>query len=149
MQPINEQFEFLQNIKRVSVSELEKIYESVSSSTISTLPKANDGKLVIALTNETRISRDGMTTQLINFLKEELNFASTEFIIKKKIGKNIFGTERHFKSVKETENEVIVPRGFIGKLIRLCRENKIEYDFFDERKKLKETHFSLNAKLRA
>ncbi|WP_152269395.1 hypothetical protein [Agriterribacter humi] len=64
-----------------------------------------------------------MTTPLINFLKEELNFASTEFIIKKKIGKNTFGTERYFKFVGETENEVFVPRGFIGKLIRFCREN--------------------------
>ena len=78
-----------------------------------------------------------MTTPLINFLKEELNFASTAFIIKKKIGKNTFGTERYFKFVGETENEVVVPRGFIGKLIRFCRENKIGHDFIDERKKQK------------
>lgn len=148
MQPINEQFEFLKSIKRISISELEKFYQSISSLTISTLPKSNDGKLVVALNNEARISRDGMTTPLINFLKEELNFVSTEFIIKKKIGKNTFGTDRYFKFVGETENEVIVPRGFIGKLIRFCRENKIEHDFIDERKKLKEILFTFNAKLR-
>lgn len=148
MQPVNEQFDFLKSIKRISVSELNKFYELVSSATISTLPKASNGKLVIALSSEARISRDGMTTPLINFLKEELNFASTEFIIKKKIGKNTFGTERYFKFVEETENEVIVPRGFIGKLIRFCRDNKIEHDFIDERKKHNAIAFLFNAKLR-
>ena len=148
MQPAKKQFKFLKSIKRISVSELEKIYESVSSATVSTLPKPNDGKLIVTLSNETRISREGMTTPLINFLKEELNFASTEFIIKKKIGRNTFGTERYYKFIKETEYEVIVPRGFIGKLIRFCRENKIEHDFIDERKKLKEILFNFNAKLR-
>jgi superfamily II DNA or RNA helicase len=148
MQPIKEQFDFLKSINRISVSELDKFYQSVSSATISTLPKVNDGKLVIVLNNEARISRDGMTTPLINILKEELNFASTEFIIKKKIGKNTFGTDRYFKFVGETENEVIVPRGFIGKLIRFCRENKIEHDFIDERKKHKVVPYLFNAQLR-
>ncbi len=147
LQPIKEQFEFLKNIKRVSISELDTFYQSVSIS-ISTPIKASNGKLIIALSNEARISREGMTTALINFLKEELNFASTEFIIKKKIGKNTFGTERYFKFVEETENEVIVPRGFIGKLIRFCTENKIEHDFIDERKKIKLIPYLFNAQLR-
>ncbi|MBA4259802.1 MAG: restriction endonuclease subunit R [Chitinophaga sp.] len=148
LQPIKEQFEFLKNIKRVSISELDKLYQSVSTPSISTYPKASKGKLVISLSNEARISREGMTTPLINFLKEELNFVSTEFIIKKKIGKNTFGTERYFKFVGETENEVVVPRGFIGKLIRFCRENKIEYDFIDDRKKHNPISYLFNAQLR-
>lgn len=45
-----------------------------------------------------------------------------EFLVKKKIGKNTFGTERYFKLVEETENEVIIPRGFIGKTIRFVRK---------------------------
>lgn len=147
LQPIKEQFEFLKNIKRISISELDTFYQSVSIST-STPTKASNGKLLIALSNEARISREGMTTPLINFLKEELNFASTEFIIKKKIGKNTFGTERYFKFVGETENEVVVPRGFIGKLIRFCRENKIEHDFIDVRKKQKSIPYIFNAQLR-
>lgn len=36
---------------------------------------------------------------IINFLKEELNFASSEFLIKKKPGKNTWGTQRNFKLV--------------------------------------------------
>jgi ATP-dependent helicase YprA (DUF1998 family) len=73
---------------------------------------------------------------------------NSEFIIKKKIGKSAFGVDRYFKLIEETENEAIIPRGFIGKIIRFCRKNKIEYDFKDERKKLKEVCFLFNAQLR-
>jgi hypothetical protein len=134
LQPVPNQWQFLQSIKRISIADLDKLYQDVSNSSVSTLPKTANEKLAITLNNTVRISRDRMTTPLINFLKEELNFANSEFIIKKKIGRNTFETERYFKFVEEAENEVIIPRGFIGKLIRFCRENKIEHDFIDEKK---------------
>lgn len=146
--PVSDQWHFLQNIKRISSTELDKLYQGVNTSSISTLPKTADGKLVIVLNNTVRMSRDGMASPLINFLKEELNFASSEFIIKKKIGRNTFGTDRYFKFVEETENEVIVPRGFAGKIIRFCREHKVEYDFIDERQKLNAISFAFYAQLR-
>lgn len=145
---IANQWQFLQNIKRISLSELDKLYQDVSTSTVQAVQKIANGKLAICLNNEVRISREGMTTVLINFLKEELNFANSEFIIKKKIGKSTFGTERYFKLVGETENEVIIPRGFVGKLIRFCREHQIEHDFIDERKKRKASPYTFNAQLR-
>ena len=148
LQPVPNQWQFLQNIKRISIADLDKLYQDVSNFSISTLPKTANGKLAITLNTTVRISRDRMTTPLINFLKEELNFVNSEFIIKKKIGRNTFETERYFKFVKEAENEVIIPRGFIGKLIRFCRENKIEHDFIDERKKKNTVSFSFNAQLR-
>jgi superfamily II DNA or RNA helicase len=148
LQPYFEQFEFLKSIKRISVSELDQLYQSLTTTSSSIFQNVGDGKLRIALNNDVKISREGMTTPLINYLKEELNFTNSEFIIKKKIGKNTFGTERYFKFVEETENEVIVPRGFVGKLIRFCRENKIEHNFIDERKKHKAVPFLFNAQLR-
>ncbi len=147
-QPIPDQWQFLQNLKRISQPQLDKLYREISNFPTQMVQKSTKGKLVICLNNNVRISRVGMTTPLINFLKDELNFASTEFIIKKKIGKNTFGTDRYFKFVEETENEVFVPRGFIGKLIRFCRENKIEHDFIDERKKQNVIPYLFNAQLR-
>ncbi len=147
-QPISDQFDFLKNIKRISISELDQLYQLLTATANTTFQKIGEGKLMIALSNEVKISREAMTAPLTNFLKEELNFTNSEFIIKKKIGRNTFGTERYFKFVKETENEVIVPRGFIGKLIRFCRENKIEHNFIDERKKKKAIPFLFNAQLR-
>ncbi|MHB1147325.1 MAG: TOTE conflict system archaeo-eukaryotic primase domain-containing protein [Lutibacter sp.] len=148
LKPIIDQWHFMQNIKRVPASVLDKLYQDFSITNKPVFPKKETGKLNISLENMVTLSRDGMTTPLINFLKEELNFANTEFIIKKKMGKNTFGTERIFKFVEETENEVIIPRGFIGKLVRFCREHQIEHNLLDERKKKNRVSFSFNAQLR-
>ncbi|MFV5701790.1 TOTE conflict system archaeo-eukaryotic primase domain-containing protein [Flavobacterium sp. XS2P12] len=151
LQPFPNQWDYIKNIQRISTTELDKLYQiyiEPQNIAIPTLPQSNNGKLTITLNNVVKINRNAISSPLINFLKEELNFLNTKFLIKKKMGKNIFGTERYFKFVEETENAIIIPRGFIGKIIRFCRENKIEYDFIDERKKRNEVSFLFNAQLR-
>lgn len=143
-----DQWQFLKETERVSIEMLDKLFEEIS--TIQNLPiaKNHNGKLSITLQQNILIQRDGLTTPLINFLKEELNFANSEFFIKKKSGKNTFGTERYFKLVEETENEIITPRGFIGKLLRFCKEQNMDFDFQDNRKLKEEIPYSFNATLR-
>jgi superfamily II DNA or RNA helicase len=80
-------------------------------------------------------------------LKEELNFANTEFFIKKKSGRNTFETNRYFKLVEERESQIIIPRGFIGKLFRFCKESHIDFEFRDERKLKPPIPFGFNATL--
>jgi superfamily II DNA or RNA helicase len=94
-----------------------------------------------------RLSRIGLPSTLIHFLKEELNFANTEFFIKKKSGKNIFETNRYFKLVEERESQIIIPRGFIGKLFRFCKESHIDFELRDERKLKPPIPFGFNATL--
>lgn len=147
LQPFADQWQFLKTIRRTSTEELDELNEEFSDSPKQTF-HLNNGKLTIALNNTVRVTRNGMTLPLINFLREELNFVNAEFIIKKKVGRNTFGTERYFRSLEETANEVIVPRGFVGKLIRFSRENNIDYNFIDERKKHKAIAFAFNAELR-
>ena len=47
---------------------------------------------------------------------------NTEYVVKKKMGKNTWGTEHFFKCIEETEKEIIIPRGAIGKALRFCKE---------------------------
>ncbi len=148
LQPIQDQWQLLQAIKRISPALLDKLYQDLSTSAIQVAQTTADGKLVISLNNTVRISREGMTTLLINYLREQLNFANSAFIIKKKIGQNTFGTERYFKLIEENEKEVIIPRGFVGKLIRFCRECQIEHNFIDGREKRKAARYSFNTQLR-
>lgn len=150
LQPYADQWKFLSSIKRVSVSHLDKIHQSLNTETdISSIPSnKNSDKLHIILDNSTRLNRSGITPALINFLKEELNFANSEYFIKKKSGRNTWGTERYFKYIEETEKEVIVSRGFIGRLLRYCKQQKIEFQFLDQRKKLETIHFSTSIVLR-
>lgn len=157
-QPIQDQFEFLKSIKRITITKLDELYQSISTSTNidsnnkiaanTTSPATVCNKLTITLNNVVRINRNGLITSMINFLKEELNFANTEYFVKTKAGKSTFETDRYFKFAEETENEVIVPRGFIGKLMRFCQANNIEYSFNDLREKLNPIEFQFNAKLR-
>lgn len=146
-EPITDQWNFLKNIKRVSTDYLDDLY-GLTSDTASIKPQPINGKLCISLSNTIRISRNGLTPTLINFLKEELNFANSEFFIKKKSGRNTFETARYFKLVEETENKVFIPRGFIGKLLRFCKESQIEFDFIDERKLSSSISYTFNASLR-
>jgi len=151
LEPIPNQWDFIKNIQRISKIKLDELYQihnTQQNISASIAPQLYNEKLTIRLANVVKINRNAISTSLINFLKEELNFLNTQFLIKKKMGKSPYGTERYFKLVEEIENEVIIPRGFIGKIIRFCRENNIEYNFSDERKKLKEVSFFFNAQLR-
>lgn len=142
------QYQFLNEIERVSIEILDNLFQENSTTLNLPISKSNNGKLSIILQQNIRIQRDGLTTPLINFLKEELNFANSEFFIKKKSGKNTLRTERYFKLIEETENEIITPRGFIRKLLRFCSNQNLEFDFQDNRKQKLETTFSFNATLR-
>lgn len=147
-EPIESQWEFLQNIQRVSTNRLDELHQETLLATEIPISVNSDGKLVIVLSNNIRLSRSGLPKPLINFLKEELNFANTEFFVKKQSGRNTFGTTRYFKLVEELEKEVVIPRGFIGKLIRFCRESGIDYEFVDGRIIHNSISFSFNASLR-
>ncbi|QIY85186.1 DEAD/DEAH box helicase family protein [Chryseobacterium sp. NEB161] len=147
-EPYPNQWQFLNEIGRVSIEILDKLYQEISTYQSLPIPKNNNGKLTILLQQNISVQRDGLTTPLINFLKEELNFTNSEYFIKKKSGKNTFGTEKYFKLAEETENQIIIPRGFIGKLLRFCKEQNLEFDFQDNRKLKDEISYSFNATLR-
>lgn len=148
-EPYLEQWKFLNGIKKVSTDLLDGLHHQISDVNDSTKHKRYSGKLLISLQRNIHIHREGLTTPLINFMKEELNFANSAFFIKKESGKSTFGTERYFKLVEDTENEVIIPRGFIGKLLRFCKGSNIEYDFQDQRRLKEPVLFSFNATLRS
>ncbi|WP_292008636.1 DEAD/DEAH box helicase [Chryseobacterium sp.] len=147
-EPYPNQWKFLNEIERIPVDILENFYQEVSPIQNLQIPKSKNSRLTITLQQNIRIQRDGLTASLINFLKEELNLANSEFFIKKKSGKTTFGTERYFKLIEETENKIIIPRGFIGKLLRFCKEQNLDFDFQDHRKQKEEVGFSFNATLR-
>ena len=145
---ITDQWNFLKNMKRISTDYLDELYKIVSHDVPIITPQPTNRKLSISLNNTIKLSRKGLTQTLTHFLKEELNFANSEFFIKKKSGRNTFETARFFKLIEESENEIFIPRGFIGKLLRFCKESQIEFEFIDERKLKPSIPFAFNAALR-
>lgn len=136
--PINDQWKFIENIKRVSAHELDSIFEKLTA----TNPqddnrklKDNTGNLTIWLTNKIVISRKGMTSELINFLRDDLNFFNSAYLVKKQMSQNLKDTERYFRFIEDTEHEVNIPRGMAGSLLAFCAKHTIKYDFIDNRHK--------------
>lgn len=149
LKPYPDQWQFLSTIQRVSVKHLDELHQSLISNTVNINHNQNiSSKLQVTLRNDIRFNRSGMRPDLINFLKEELNFTNSDFFIKKKIGKSTYGTQRFFKCIEETEYDVIVPRGFIGRVLRYCKQHKIDFDFQDKRKKQIQVNFTNNLSLR-
>ena len=152
LEPFADQWAYLAQIQKVSVVHLDNIYLSLAASS-SLQPqvvilRANNS-LTISLSNDVRINRSMIPLSLTAFLRDELNFINAEFIIKQKTGKNPFGTQRYFRFIEETANEVILPKGFTGKLFRFCRDTGIAFTFKDLRQKKDPTAFNFRAELRS
>jgi superfamily II DNA or RNA helicase len=112
------------------------------------LQTINRSNTIIILNNEIHISRASLPASLIAFLKEELNFANNEYQVKKNISKNAFGIKRYFKLLNETSDSISIPRGFIGRLLRFCREHQFDYFLTDNRKKVELVTFKGSIQLR-
>ena len=151
LRPYPDQWDFLSSIQRVQVSHLEKLYKTLqgSSANMPSPTRHLSDSLQIILDHSIHLNRAGLTLQLINFLKEQLNFANSEYFIKKKSGRSTWSTVQYFRFIEETDQEIIVPRGFIGKLLRFCNQQKIAYEFLDKRKKKESVDFSTNVSLRS
>ena len=106
--PYQNQWEFLNTIKKVSVTHLDSVLNELSKQesqgTISENRISGNGKLQIVLENSITLHRNSLTPTIVNFLKEHLNFFNTEYAIKKKTGRSTWKTERYFKLIEETEN---------------------------------------------
>ena len=82
LEPIQNQWNFIKNIQRIStikLDELHQIQNTQQNISVSIVPKLYNEKLNIKLGNVVKINRNAISTPLINFLKEELNFLNTEF----------------------------------------------------------------------
>lgn len=148
LQAFPDQWAFLRKIKRASVDHLDRIFASLQGVSIKNQGDTPE-TFQVKLDNAIRLNRSGLKVELINFLKEELNFANTEFFVKKNSGRNTWGTKRYFKLIEETEDEIILPRGFIGKLLRFCQKQKIDFTFYDNRNQLAEVAYTCELPLRS
>lgn len=146
LQPFDDQWAFLKTVTKITTSQLNYIYNEQSGQdepSIGLFQKAPTvpGKLAIILNSQIQITRTGLPAALIAFLKDELNFANNEYQVKKNINKNTFGIKRYFKLLSETSESIIIPRGFIGRLLRFCKEQQIDYALEDNRKKVGQVTF--------
>lgn len=147
LEPFPDQWAFLRTVQKVSAEKLNEILDKVSSlhnpirDTPSLPHLPPDGKIHITLTNQITIPRHELTPQLISYLRENLNFLNVDYLIKQKSGRTTHNTEPYFRTLTEKDGFILLPRGFAGKLINHCKEQKISYEFEDKRIKLESVQF--------
>ncbi len=147
------QFQFLMQVQKISSSRLDELYNSIhkekqSNSEYSTNKNhdANE-KLQITLDNKISLSRTGLTNLLIRYLRDNLNFINIHYFIKKNSGRNTYNTKSYFKTLDESNDNIVMPRGLIGKLLRYCKEQNILYHFEDKRVKLEPVKLACSVSL--
>ena len=123
-EPIEDQWEFLKEIKRVKTSVLDSFYENMQEETNVHNPKFSSNRLEINLDSQLHLNRSALKPEMINYLREELNIANSEYFIKKKSGKSTWDTKRFFNLIEDKEFEVIIPRGFAGRLINISDQRR-------------------------
>jgi hypothetical protein len=92
------QWDFLQEIKKVSKEKLRGLFEELfdinpadilGSFNIDAIPE-----LEIIIGTQIYLKRVQISRKLIRFLREQLNFFNSDYLIKKNLGKSTFDTEK-------------------------------------------------------
>jgi len=148
-----DQWDFLEKIKKVSTAQLESLYSEFSEINIkeenlfSSGETNNKGFLQIIIKNHIFLKLNEINGKLIRYLREELNFFNFEYLIKQKIGLSTYKLEKYFNVIKESEKEIMIPRGFIRKLIEFCEKSFLPYKIIDQRHQLKKIQFKSKIEL--
>ncbi len=149
--PISDQWEFLSQIKKVAISQLDNLYNEFNetNNSYSEQPKKTRSSktLAVTLANQIFLSKILLPRKLVNYLREELNFANSEFLIKKRMGLSTYKVERFFRLINSTGNSYAVPRGFLGEMINFLNENNIRFTIDDKRYKGKDIKFESSCQL--
>ncbi|WP_372635712.1 DEAD/DEAH box helicase family protein [Fodinibius sp.] len=147
--PFSNQWKFLAEMQKVSTSQLDQLYDSVenSSSPSHASCSRSDGELQILLDNQVWLNRNNMPPSVISYIRDQLNYVNSDYLMKKKLGRSTWQTERYFNLIGEKEKHVIIPRGFLPNLIAYCKERGIPYHIDDQRQKRSPVTYQSSIKL--
>ncbi len=140
-EPFTNQFETIAGFKKLSKDKFfglyegffnQKPHESIKSNIIPTTLT----EIEIQISNQVYLKRFQLNKKLIAFLRDNLNFLNSDYLVKKNMGKSTFNIEKYFRLIEETTDEVIIPRGFVAKIVNFCKQESISFKVIDNRKKL-------------
>ncbi len=150
---IADQWAYLRAVERIPPSDLDQLLASfipganITPSTPAVKSVHSTAKMQVTLDKVVRLFRQETPTQLIDWLKKNLNFRNVDHIIKQKSGKSTYNTEPYFRTLEEKNGMLLLPRGFAGKLLAYCEQQAIPYELDDKRIKLDPIPFKFSGAL--
>ncbi|MBI5217405.1 MAG: DEAD/DEAH box helicase family protein [Bacteroidia bacterium] len=140
-EPFPDQWEYLKNIRKLKKEQFSKLYEDFFNQKpkdiFTTTPTENNiFELEIIISNQVFLKRIQLNKKLISFLRDNLNFLNSDYLVKKNIGKSTFNLEKYFRLIEETPEGVMIPRGFVSNIVQFCRKENIAFKIIDNRRKL-------------
>lgn len=145
--PIANQWEYLANVEKISNQTLDNLYKLLNKIEKKSKIKYKD-ILPIAINEQIILPKDNLPPVFTSFLREHLNLANLEYLIKKRAGLGIYNIERYFNLIESDNENIKIPRGFLNQLISFLDKNEIKYQIIDKRNKFKPVKVRSNLKLK-
>ena len=127
-EPYEDQYAVLKGMRRHTLAELETAYGKVIGGSDDTPVGAKSRKLQIAVSQNITLNKSQLSSELVGFLKEQLNFLNTEYLTKKRFGASLYQVQKYFRLIDESAKTVSLPRGFLARLLKFLYENGIKYE---------------------
>jgi len=141
-EPVANQWSFLQSVSKIPKQKIETLHLQLSGNAKEVFSSRYlpDSKfeLEILINSEIYLKRVQLNEKLIEFLRDNLNFLNSDYLVKKRLGKAVYNVEKYFKLIEETPEGIIIPRGFASSLIHFCHVENIPIRIVDERCKHEE-----------
>lgn len=152
-EPYSDQWNFLESIETVEIEKLNELYEELFNAKPREVFVSTDTResinyqLEIVISNQIYLKRTQLSQKLIVFLRDQLNFYNSDYLAKKNLGKSVFNTKKFFRLIEESDNGVMIPRGFSASLVQFCSKENIPYKIIDKREKKEAVEFDSNIEL--
>ncbi len=149
-EPVEDQWAFLTTVRKISKQEIDSLHLQLSGNTKEVFTSKYTGskssfELEIVINSEIYLKRIQLNQKLIEFLRDNLNFLNSDYIVKKRLGKTAYNIEKYFKLIEETPEGIIIPRGFASSLVKFCNSENIPIKIIDER--CKQDEITVNSKI--
>ncbi len=153
LQPYDNQFEIIKSFRKLPVDQFRAIYQEIFNEKVdvffqSSFDRSASPIIEIQIGGQIYLKRLHLNRKLTEFIRENLNFLNSDYLVKKNMGKSTFNLEKYFRLIEETPDEIILPRGFVANLIFFCGKENIPFKIVDNRKKLDPVDFESNIELR-
>lgn len=104
-------------------------------------------KARIRVENDIKIKINDISEMVLNELKKYLIFENPEWIAKERMNRWNGNIPKYLKFIEHRNNDIIIPRGFIGQLTEILKRNYTQFEILNNSRILPEVKFQFSGEL--